>query len=68
MGDSTGQTLTGLAWGPGGDLWYTERQEDQTALWAVAMDGHRRVLWRGPGAYDLLDVSLEGRALLAQHQ
>ena len=67
-GDSTGQTLTGLAWGPGGDLWYTERQEDQTALWAMAMGGQRRVLWRGPGAYDLLDVSLEGRALMAQHQ
>lgn len=67
-GDSNGDTLTGLAWGPEGDLRISELQGDQTALWSLSMSGRQRLLWRGAGQYQLMDVSPEGRVLLAQHQ
>jgi len=68
LGDTSASTLTGLAWGPDHELWLTELQGDQTALWALSMKGRRRSLWQGAGSYQLLDVSPEGRALVAQHQ
>ena len=68
LGDAIGDTLTGLAWGPGGELWCSELQGDQTALWAVTAGGRRRPLWRSAGAYQLQDVSADGRALMALHQ
>lgn len=64
-GDGYGDTLTGLAWGPGGTLWLSELQEDQTAVWILSPGGSRRLAWRGEGAKQLLDVSPEGRLLLA---
>jgi len=67
-GDINGNTLTGLAWGPGGELWLSELQGDQTTLWALTPRGRRRALWRGQGHHQLMDVSLQGRALLVQHQ
>ncbi|HJW34740.1 MAG TPA: serine/threonine-protein kinase [Holophagaceae bacterium] len=67
-GDINGNTLTGLAWGPGGELWVSELQGDQTALWALDMNGRRRPLWRGQGHHQLMDVSPRGQALLVQHQ
>ncbi len=67
-GDSNGDTFTGLAWGPDGDLRVSELQGDQTVLWALSMTGKQRLLWRGAGHYQLMDVSPEGRILLAQHQ
>jgi len=68
LGDAIGDTLTGLAWGPGGELWCSELQGDQTALWAVSGSGRRRPLWRSAGAYQLQDVSADGRVLMALHQ
>lgn len=65
-GDGTGGALTGLAWGPGGDLWVSERDGDQTVLWALSPAGTQRVLWRSQGCLQLLDVSRQGRALLVQ--
>ncbi len=67
-GDGSGSTITGLAWGPGDELWVSELQGDQTALWAISMRGIQRPLWRSPGILQLLEVSEDGRALLAQHQ
>ena len=67
-GDGTGDTFTGLAWGPGGELWISELQGDQTALWALSLGGKARFLWRGAGAYQLMDVAPSGRALLTHHQ
>ena len=66
--DNRGDTISGLAWGPGGELWCSEIMGDQTAVWAVARGGHRRLLWRGEGTKALMDVSAEGRMLLAHHQ
>ncbi len=67
-GDSNGDTFTGLAWGPGGELWVSELQGDQTALWALSLSGQQRFLWRGGGTHALMDVSANGRALLTHHQ
>jgi hypothetical protein len=67
-GDGSGATLTGMAWGPGDTLWFSELQGDQTTLWSLAPGKPGRVLMRTQGALQLLDVSLEGRVLLAQHQ
>ena len=67
-GDGNGDTFTGLAWGPGQELWVSELQGDQTALWALSLSGRQRFLWRGGGSYQLMDVSASGRALLSQNQ
>ncbi|MFN8010273.1 MAG: serine/threonine-protein kinase [Holophagaceae bacterium] len=67
LGDGSGATLTGLAWGPGATLWFTEVQGDQTTLWSLRPGGAQRALWRGQGVLQLLDAA-DGRALLAQHQ
>ncbi len=67
-GDLNGTTLTGLAWGPGRELWVSELQGDQTALWAVDLEGRHRPLWRGQGHHQLMDVSARGEVLMAQHQ
>jgi hypothetical protein len=64
-GDSLAQTLTGLAWGPGGELWFSEWVGDQTTLWVLPRRGGRRLVWRGEGAKQLLDVSASGQVLLA---
>jgi eukaryotic-like serine/threonine-protein kinase len=67
-GDSLAQTLTGLAWGPGRELWFSEWEGDQTTLWALRRSGRKRLLWRGEGAKQLLDVSPDGRVLLASQR
>ena len=68
QGDGTGETLTGLAWAPGGDLWFSEFQGDQTALWRLPLGGQPSLRWRGPGRYDLMDISPEGRVLMVQQR
>jgi len=65
-GGAFGGLFTGLAWGPGGKLWVSEREGDQTLVWTLTLGGLRRELWRGQGTLQLLDVSVSGRALLAQ--
>ncbi len=67
-GDSLAQSLTGLAWGPGGDLWVSEWEGDQTSLWALTSRGAKRLIWRGEGAKQLMDISPAGRVLLASQR
>ena len=66
--DWSGDTLTGLAWGPDGQLWCSEVQGDQTAIWSITTGGRQVTHWRGPGACQLMDISLEGRMLVIQQQ
>ncbi len=66
-GDGTSDTLSGMAWGPGDRIWVSEVQGDQTALWSIGLGGQRRLLWRGEGVKQLLDVAPDGRMLLAHH-
>jgi eukaryotic-like serine/threonine-protein kinase len=67
-GDSLAQTLTGLAWGPGGEIWFTEWEGDQTSLWALGRFNRKRLVWRGEGAKQLMDVSPDGRVLMASQR
>ena len=67
-GDADANTLTGLAWSAGGDLWFSEILGDQTAVWSLSARGSRRLLWRGQGTQSLMDVSADGRMLLADQQ
>ncbi len=67
-GDGSGSTFTGMAWGPGDELWISELQGDQTVLWALSMGGAQRPLWQSLGRLQLLDVSRDGLLLLVQHQ
>lgn len=67
-GDGYGDTLTGLAWGLDGELWLSEREGDQTALWALRPDASPRLLWRGDGAKQLMDALPDGRALMASQE
>ena len=66
--DLWGLSISGLAFGPGGDVWCSQIQEDQTAVWSVAPGGRPKVHWRGPGLFRLMDVSAAGRLLLAQQK
>ena len=68
LGDTFIDTVTGLAWGPGGDLWFSELQGDQTAVWALALGGKRRLVSRSLGSLQLMDVASDGRMLLAAQQ
>ncbi len=39
---------------------------DETAIFAIDLEGHQRLIWRAPGVYLFDDVSSDGRALLVQ--
>jgi serine/threonine protein kinase/Tol biopolymer transport system component len=59
--------LDGLAWSPDGrEIWVSGRRDRGDMLYAVSLDGKERALASGPGDLGLLDVSREGRALVAQ--
>ncbi len=68
VGDALGDTFTGMAWGPDGELLFSELQGDQTGVWSLSLKGTRRLLWRGQGTQALMDVSKEGRLLLAHQE
>jgi len=57
-----------LAWSPRGDeIWFTANEENsQRSIYAVGLDGKRRLLLDVPGNLVLKDVSLDGRVLLVR--
>jgi Tol biopolymer transport system component len=57
-----------LAWSPGGDeIWFTaSEQNSQRSIYAVSLDGKRRLLLDVPGNLVLKDVSPDGRVLLVR--
>ncbi len=69
QGDAFGGGISGMAWrGDDREIWFSELQNDQTALWALTLNGKRRLVWRGQGHLELLDLAMDGRALMAAHQ
>ena len=66
--DALGSTITGLAWGSDGGLWFSELSGDQTSVWSLPERGARRLLWRGEGSQALMDVAPDGRMLMADQQ
>ena len=59
--------ITGLAWSPDGErLWLTGRKSERSiALFELQQNGKERLLARVPEDLQLMDVSRDGRALLA---
>ena len=59
-----------LSWSPDGrEVWFAGTKScagEQTSIYAVDMQGRRRVLMDAPGAIDIHDVNRDGRALVAQ--
>jgi len=64
----TWSSLSGLAWSPSGrEIWFTAAQTGiNRSLRAVDLDGHQRMILSAPGMLRLLDVSRNGRVLLAR--
>jgi len=54
----------GLAWSPGGEIWYTavERGNERN-LWAVNLQGRVRKILNAPGGMTLHDIAADGRVL-----
>ncbi|MFY9821645.1 MAG: protein kinase [Thermoanaerobaculia bacterium] len=66
---STGwSAVRGLAWSPSGsEVWFSAcRAGEGLGLYGVDLRGHVRPLLRSPGSVVLLDVSRDGRVLLAR--
>ncbi len=58
--------LVRAAWGPRGDeIWVTERVRGSGVLYGVSLSGKERVILRIPADVTILDVSRDGRVLLA---
>ena len=55
-----------LAWSPDGkEIWYGATSSGHLSeVYAVDLEGRRRTLYAGPGAYDVHDIAADGRALL----
>jgi Tol biopolymer transport system component len=55
-----------LSWSPDGrEIWFGATSIGYSgALYAVDLAGHQRLLFSGPGQYDVQDVSHDGRALV----
>lgn len=65
------EELTGLALGPGQDIWYSTHREGESCIHALGRRGEPRLLLRHSGRLELQDVGEDGRALATlatQHQ
>ncbi len=58
---------TGLVWSPNGkEIWFSAAENGaRCKLWAVTLDGHRRLLYSAPTNLVLHDVSRDGHVLVA---
>ncbi len=62
-------SVRGLAWAPSGsEVWFTGTSAGQVemrdAIFAVSLDGRRRVVWSSPSFLKLFDVAPDGRVLM----
>jgi eukaryotic-like serine/threonine-protein kinase len=62
-------SIRGLAWSPNGnEIWFTGTRAGQAemrdAIFAVTLDGRRRVVWSSPSFLKLFDVAPDGRVLM----
>jgi serine/threonine protein kinase len=57
----------GLAWSPGGELWFTASEaRSNRALRAVGVDGRERVVLEAAGSLTIWDAADDGRVLLTR--
>ena len=60
--------LDGIAWSPGGELFFIGGREDgDTAVRAVSPSGKERIVWPGATGLYLHDVAADGRLLLERY-
>ena len=60
-------TIQGLAWSPGGEIWFTGTiAGGARELHAVSLTGKERTIARVPGILNLFDISRSGRVLLSR--
>jgi serine/threonine protein kinase len=57
-------SLNGLAWAPGGEVWYTAANEGSRGVRAVDLQGRTRDIYDAPGDVTLQDITASGRALI----
>jgi hypothetical protein len=62
-------TVRGVAWSPSGDeVWFTGASANGSqmrgGIFAVTLDGRRRMVWSVPSFFKLFDVASDGRVLL----
>ena len=59
------ESLDGLAWTPGGEIWFTGTSgTEYRSIQALDLAGHRRTVLRVPGVLTLFDISANGRVLM----
>jgi hypothetical protein len=59
------ETVQGLAWSPGGEIWFTAALTGSNrALYASSVSGRSRLLARVTGTLTLQDVARDGKALM----
>jgi eukaryotic-like serine/threonine-protein kinase len=56
----------GLAWSPGGEVWFTGGLRGNRDLYSVTLSGHERVRARLAGSLTLHDISTDGRVLIGR--
>jgi Tol biopolymer transport system component len=59
------ESLQGLAWSPGGEVWFTGGRANRD-LYSVTLSGRQTVRARVAGSFTLHDVSADGRALIVR--
>jgi serine/threonine protein kinase len=61
------ESLFGLAWNPSGsEIWFTASEAGaRRELYAVTLSGRLRAVFRAPSSLSLLDISRNGKVLLA---
>jgi Tol biopolymer transport system component len=58
-------SISGLAWSPSGEIWFTAAEQGADAtLYATTLEGRQRVVVKAPGRLTLLDIAPDGRVLL----
>ena len=62
------ESVRGLAWSPAGnEIWFTAGStRSARVLWAVTLEGKRRLVHQSPGSLTLWDIAPDGRVLLTR--
>ena len=61
--------IQGLAWSPGGEIWFTEPSSTRGSfIHAVDLEGNRRIVFATIESIELFDVAADGRALVGSQR
>jgi eukaryotic-like serine/threonine-protein kinase len=60
------ESIQGLAWSPGGEIWFTAALLSNRDLYSVTLSGRQRVRARLASSLTLQDIAADGRILMAR--